>query len=1048
MDDKDHEGAASQSDSDRPTTPVDGVAGSEGGVDSKTPTEEVSRTHPSPPRNELAQELHREQKAVRMLPGVLVAGRFEIVRQLGFGGMGAVYLVRDHELQGQLRALKVMLPSLIRSPGAQERFISEITISQKLSHDGIVRVHDLGRDKATDVRFFTMEYVEGKTLNREMNENEGRLPVDKAMDYALQLCDALSYAHTQTVHRDLKPQNVMVRPGGRLKVLDFGLAKIVSPGRMTRSSMALGTAYYQAPEQSVQLGYVDARADIYSLGVMMYQMVTGELPVGRFSDPSKLTSGCSRALDNVILRCIENKPDARYQSMEDLSAALRAVMNPAPRKHGLLVGGLVCALVVALCMVGYQAYLSSLDQSLPGGGDDQDERQVNVASVEDPSQGEETEPPEPSLPPKEEVVTPSEPVAPSVQDPVPDPGPPAGPTDQSQATPSPEPVKPAQPQPKPPVPIEPAAQDTTESEDPTPAQDEEREKAAAADRELKQARSAAEEARTKADQADAATLAKNAYGKARDAFVGGVAEEDPATAASAFHNAGRLYNDAAAEARREVSRRIASARTSAETARKRAVEAGSDKHAKSELAKGDALFQQAKGSSDDHQKAVAKYVEAEAQYAKAGDESASRKQSIAAAAEAAQQQAQQEARQGADDARRVAESSKQSVDAAVRMYASAEADEGDSAWKTGLAAIEKKDYDTAVKQFQAADAAYAKAGREAQSRRQVAKRDADSKRQTYETAKSSPAAGRVSADLPTDHAAVRQLADRAASAYTRGDYREAARDFDAAATRLNEASTRLPLPLAPEMVRIAGGSFTMGTDDPDASRDEQPAHRVNVSTFLLCRYETTASQYCQFLNDMARKRIPVRNFIGLGAECTVENSETGYRPRHGCENLPANRVSWLGALEYCKWLSSRSDRSYRLPTEAEWEFAARGTEGRLYPWGNAQPASDFARFDVKGGALITALRSVNGGPAGATPGTGLMNMGGNVWEWCRDAYDRTFYQSGLSDNPCNSSVSATHRVLRGGGADSGAASIRAGKRFAATSQTTVGQYGFRVAADN
>ncbi|OQB39004.1 MAG: Serine/threonine-protein kinase PknA [Candidatus Hydrogenedentes bacterium ADurb.Bin179] len=187
--------------------------------------------------------LVREQQSVMLRPGDVLLGRFEVKALLGFGGMGAVYRVNDRVL-GEDRAVKVMLPSLLRSDTARERFVSEVRISQQLNQDRIVRVHDLNEDRERGLQFFTMEYVEGRTLHRLLSDSGGRLPVDQALDITRQLCDALEYAHQYTVHRDLKPQNIMVRPDGHIKVLDFGLAKVMSPGRLTKSSMALGTAYY------------------------------------------------------------------------------------------------------------------------------------------------------------------------------------------------------------------------------------------------------------------------------------------------------------------------------------------------------------------------------------------------------------------------------------------------------------------------------------------------------------------------------------------------------------------------------------------------------------------------------------------------------------------------------------------------------------------------------------------------------------------------------------------------------------------------------------
>ena len=223
---------------------------------------------------EIPPDMLDEQKAVLLKPGDLVNNRFEVVKQLGFGGMGAVYHVKDRFTE-QDRALKVMLPSLLKSEGARKRFQSEVIISQKLGHKNIVRIHDIMVDRTRRIYFFTMELVEGKTLHRVLNERGGTLPLSEALHIAHQLCDALAYAHELTVHRDLKPQNIMVQPDGTIKILDFGLAKLMSPGRLTKSSMALGTAYYQAPEQSVHLSELDQRADLYSVGIILYQMLTG-----------------------------------------------------------------------------------------------------------------------------------------------------------------------------------------------------------------------------------------------------------------------------------------------------------------------------------------------------------------------------------------------------------------------------------------------------------------------------------------------------------------------------------------------------------------------------------------------------------------------------------------------------------------------------------------------------------------------------------------------------------------------------------------------------
>ena len=284
---------------------------------------------------EIPPDMLDEQRAVLLKPGDAVNDRFDVVRQLGFGGMGAVYQVKDR-ITGQDRALKVMLPSLLKNEAAQQRFVDEVAISQELVHEGVVRVYDLGEDRQRGIRFFTMEYIEGRTLHRLLNERGGKLPLDEALHVARQLCLVLDYAHRFTVHRDLKPQNIMVKNDWSIKVLDFGLAKLMSPGRLTKSSMALGTAYYQAPEQSVKLAKLDQRADLYSAGIILYQLLTGRIAIGRVKAPSQLDPAIPKALDDVVLTCIEPEPEDRYTNAAGLLAELDRVASASGRQSPAL----------------------------------------------------------------------------------------------------------------------------------------------------------------------------------------------------------------------------------------------------------------------------------------------------------------------------------------------------------------------------------------------------------------------------------------------------------------------------------------------------------------------------------------------------------------------------------------------------------------------------------------------------------------------------------------------------------------------------------------
>ena len=235
-------------------------------------------------------------------PGDLVDGQFEVMRPIGRGGMGVVYEVTDRLTQQHL-ALKLIRASILSNPKAVDRFIREAMTCRRLRHNGIVAVYDVRR--SASLLFFTMEYVPGKSL-RALLKEKPRLSLLEVAAILHPLCTALEYAHAYTVHRDISPENVMVCDDGAVKLLDFGLAKALDPAAaLTRTRTSMGKAYYMAPEQRRDAAHVDARADIYPLGVMFFEMLTGELPVGY----SKLTElrpelpgECDRLLRQTLVR--------------------------------------------------------------------------------------------------------------------------------------------------------------------------------------------------------------------------------------------------------------------------------------------------------------------------------------------------------------------------------------------------------------------------------------------------------------------------------------------------------------------------------------------------------------------------------------------------------------------------------------------------------------------------------------------------------------------------------------------------------------------------
>ena len=267
--------------------------------------------------------------AVPPLPLEEVAKLFpqlEIIRLVGTGGMGAVYQARQPALD-RFVALKLLHTPPANDPGFAERFSQEARALAKLNHPNIVALHEFGQ--AGGRPYFLMEFVDGVNL-RQLQHAE-RLSPREALQIVPQVCDALQYAHDEgIVHRDIKPENVLIDRKGRVKVADFGLAKLMgketATARLTGAGHVMGTPHYMAPEQVEHPLEVDHRADIFSLGVVFYELLTGELPLGKFPLPSKKVQIDVR-LDEVVLRALEKEPALRYGQASELKTRVETITN-------------------------------------------------------------------------------------------------------------------------------------------------------------------------------------------------------------------------------------------------------------------------------------------------------------------------------------------------------------------------------------------------------------------------------------------------------------------------------------------------------------------------------------------------------------------------------------------------------------------------------------------------------------------------------------------------------------------------------------------------
>ncbi len=275
-----------------------------------------------------------------LVPGMILGGRYEILETLGEGGMGAVYKAQDREL-GRTVALKVIRPELASNPDILQRFKQEILLASKVTDRNIIRIYDLG--DADGVKFITMEYVQGEDL-RAILRRQGKLTPADAVDIMEQTVSGLSAAHREgIVHRDLKPGNIMRASDGRVLVMDFGLARSLTSDGLTRTGMMLGTMEYMSPEQAQGME-VDARSDIFTVGLIIYELLTGLMP---FQAESAIASLLKRTqqraipvsdidknipgvLSNIVSKCLEKDPALRYQTAEALLADFHAWQGKSP----------------------------------------------------------------------------------------------------------------------------------------------------------------------------------------------------------------------------------------------------------------------------------------------------------------------------------------------------------------------------------------------------------------------------------------------------------------------------------------------------------------------------------------------------------------------------------------------------------------------------------------------------------------------------------------------------------------------------------------------
>jgi tetratricopeptide (TPR) repeat protein/predicted Ser/Thr protein kinase len=331
---------------------------------------------PRPARATGPGPVRAQTSAPALQTGDVLGGRYEILQLLGEGGMGAVYKAMDRELNRPV-ALKLIRPQLAANPSILARFKQELLLAHQVTHRNVIRIYDLG--DADGVKFITMEFVEGVDL-RALIQEKKKFPPEEAVQITEQICRALEATHNVgVIHRDLKPQNIMRDQTGRILLMDFGLARTVEGDGMTQTGALVGTMEYMSPEQALAKG-LDQRSDLFTLGLILYELLSGKAPYGAESAVASLIKRTQeraipvsdhdgtipQPLSNIVSKCLERDPKLRYQSAAELlhdldaysgkGAAANLQFQPAVEPWGRtvpwpLVTGIVTMLVLAI--VGY-----------------------------------------------------------------------------------------------------------------------------------------------------------------------------------------------------------------------------------------------------------------------------------------------------------------------------------------------------------------------------------------------------------------------------------------------------------------------------------------------------------------------------------------------------------------------------------------------------------------------------------------------------------------------------------------------------------------------